>query len=193
LIDKARYRDYPDDLQDKHIFNGDPHLIAYGNMLRLSTRYTNTQIYERSNKDRVQPAFTSKAAIDSRTTAAIKRAAKEWKMPGGYDDVVAWLDRERVKNGLQPRQKKRKRVADEHSHTIEGNHGDRVYAMPSKRINTADTTLYSQLQQFLHPVQVPSTPPQQITNSVHYSALPTPAATPGSTPQPIVIDLTGDD
>ena len=108
---RSRYEGYPAELEDIHIFNGNPHCIAYENILRLPTKYTNREIFTRCNQNRPTPAFQAPTIIDSRVKAAVVWTAKGWQ--ADVDDVWAWLVREKQKNGVRVPLRKRKREDDE--------------------------------------------------------------------------------
>jgi hypothetical protein len=149
-VHRSRYTEYPVDLKDIHILNGNPELISYGNILRLATRYTNRQIFALSNEYRVKHVIRTAAAIDNRVKSAVAWAAEEWNMPGGIDGVWAWLGAEKQKNGLKPPVRKRKREDDEQMQRRAGDTGGRLIATPTKRTKTAEN--------FSTPPQLPTPP-----------------------------------
>ena len=161
-LNRSRYREYPVDLQDIHIFNGNPDFISYGNILRLATRYKNRQIFALSNKYRVRPVIQTPAALDNRVRSAVAWAAKEWEMPGGIDGVWAWLGGEKQKNCLKAPVRRRKHEDDEQTQRRAGDTGGRLGASPTKRTKTAEAFSTSP-QPPMPPMQTPSVPVVQET------------------------------
>lgn len=86
-------------IADAHLFNADPKLLAYGNMLRLACKYTPQQILARvNNKNRPARVFKNYQAVESRIKAAIKHAADS--QGESLEDVRGWLKAERAKNAV---------------------------------------------------------------------------------------------
>ena len=148
---KNMYRDLPSDLPLDLIFRADPKLIAYGNLLRLATKFSNTEIRRRANEGRPEEVFKSSQTVDSRVRAAIKSAADTWG-PGWTVDVVeAWLDRERTSNGLMVRTKKRARVEGPAVLAPGGEEGFQPMATPKRARKDATS-----------PTPPPATPHKQL-------------------------------
>lgn len=130
-------------LPDAHMFNAHCNkIISFGNLLRLASRYTQTDLIRKLNTNRTHLRFKS-ALITKRLKAAVKWAAgrPEWQ---GVGDVEAWLDGQRraVESGLMarlPPAPKRKQ-ADEPSDACQQGttwaHGDGS-PPPMKRARTA--------------------------------------------------------
>ncbi|KAK3703371.1 hypothetical protein LTR37_014477 [Vermiconidia calcicola] len=135
---KKTYQDLPT-VPDYYIFRGHPKNIAYGNLVRLATRYSATDILKLSNDGRPQKIFTSTSSVESRLKTAIKWAAEECGCQGGVEEVTAWLNREREKNGLKARGS-RKRARGDEGTAMMAAPGARPIATPNKRAKTEGGT-----------------------------------------------------
>ena len=103
---RSRYKAVPEDLPDEHLFNADPKLLTYDNIIRLATRYSNKDIMTKANEGRPKDVFNSPQAVSSRIRAAMSFMAEEWNKTAEWngratvDDVKASLDEERRKHGV---------------------------------------------------------------------------------------------
>lgn len=182
-LNRSSYEKYPDDIDDNHIFSGDPNKIAYDNILRLATRYTNSQIFENANKGRPRPAFNSKATVTTRIASAIAHAGLIH--PNGVEGVERELNDQKRNNGLVVRQKKRKR--DDHEQ-LAGIPGDRQMAVPKNRMRTAGPNPNLQMQQpMMPPTQFSPAPTTVLASMNAYPPQPPIMAQPAASLTPSTI------
>lgn len=80
---KGKFKPFPDDLPETYIFKADPSQIAYDNILRVATKYTNAQIQAKINKGRPEMAVRSSQVIDSRIKTALAWRAEKENVEGG--------------------------------------------------------------------------------------------------------------
>ena len=141
IPNKNTYMDFPADLDDAHIFNANPKLIAYGNILRLAQKYSDAEIHAMANKNRPKDVFKSDQVVSSRVKAAVLWFAEKYPstFPGGVDDVRDWLSMERAKRGIKMRNKRKRAEDDDASPSAPStDHASRPVATPHKRIRTED-------------------------------------------------------
>ena len=161
-VTKDNYRDYPDELPEQHIFNGNPNYIAYGNLLRLSERYTINQILENSNNNRPQPVFKSVDRIYSRFKQAVKSKADKTRR--STNDVEAELKSQKIRNGVEVpkrgRPPKHKRDDQEQATGGVEGYGNEHGTTPVKRVKKDNSVSNGQMQQARLPAQLSTTPVQ---------------------------------
>lgn len=103
LAEKSKFKPFPPDLPEEHIFNADPKQICYGNLLRIATRYSNSQIREKVNEGRPEPVFKSVQVIESRVRSALAWKADKENAIGGFDAVKRSFEEESAKHGIRKR------------------------------------------------------------------------------------------
>ncbi|KAK6382568.1 hypothetical protein LTR65_010478 [Meristemomyces frigidus] len=137
IVTIRAYRPCPKEVPYERLFNADPKMLAYGNILRLAGKYSNRTIFERANASRSQPAFNSVQTVESRIAAALKWTANNNAKP--LEEIKAKLDEIRAGNGTATR-RALKRSRDDFDVAPEAQH----YGMqPYKHIKTEDNMMYA--------------------------------------------------
>lgn len=121
VVSEKSYRECPQQVDVRHLFHADPRMLAFGNLLRLAERFTNSDIMARANAGRPAPVFKTVQSVQSRVNAALKWTAKMNDEP--LERVKEMLRTVREENGYGGRRPTKRPVQMEQSADTLPRHG----------------------------------------------------------------------